>query len=702
MKTKNIYIFSIALLLSISNLYATDTCDKYTNNNNIFDVREQYLTVDKYIENNTLNTNAGTKISICSTEIYSKFIVLSPKNLKTVSSTNPMGLVIETHVHDLISNVLNRRLFVLSQNPSSSIISAGVLENVELSKDIYSAIVSVPKYEQEIDAIALIASEIHRIQKHGIIESELALAVRDMRNKAQVKFEKRGNGNISLKKQEDDYQYSVRFLSSISACDINLYTSAYMAKDRALTLISPQTTITDEKLLDAFDSELNKEIKAPEQIKYNSTLLVDTLKMVAGDLVSMAKDTDGTMIWTLSNGAVVYYKRDTNINDKEVLMKVSVKGGYSLFEDHQYMSAKANGLFISGGEGSTSSFNTVQLSDALSGCDISMDLDIYDNFAEINAKSFVADVNTLFQLINLKLTSTNFSNNDINIYKSSITPLVKRWENSSELIFNNQVAKSTAESQSRAFGIQELANNIDSITVENSQNLFNTIIGNSMGAKFFVVGSIPDYIILELVKKYIGSIDLGKPEMWKNRISKKSEDSVVELASNNPRAKAVIVMNKLIKNSYKANLEFSIFSNILEQRLLVNNNISDVELTAYNLISYAGTTKSLKVAYTTNSKDEAGVRESVIQTIYSIANEGITEDEFEKSITMITADFDSEFRTPEELMCGMTETFVEDIKTYLLSAKSKNKILDEIKISNIEKNAKSFLKNVKVTEIVMK
>ena len=48
MKTKNIYIFSIALLLSISNLYATDTCDKYTNNNNIFDVREQYLTVDKY------------------------------------------------------------------------------------------------------------------------------------------------------------------------------------------------------------------------------------------------------------------------------------------------------------------------------------------------------------------------------------------------------------------------------------------------------------------------------------------------------------------------------------------------------------------------------------------------------------------------------------------------------------------------------
>ena len=332
-----------------------------------------------------------------------------------------------------------------------------------------------------------------------------------------------------------------------------------------------------------------------------------------------------------------------------------------------------------------------------------MNVNILDHFTEINGKSFIGDIEGLFQLINLRLSNTEFNNDNIEVYKSSITQLLDKWKNSPELSFENQVTKSMAENKDRRFGLEELKQNIDSITVENSQNLFESIVNNSMGIKFFIVGNIPNDNIAKLAEKFLGSIKLGELENWENRIDKKKTNSIAQITSSDSTSntKVMIGMNKVIQNNYKANLEFTMYQNILEQRLSKIENIEDLNVTVENIMSYAGTNKTLKVIYSTNNTTEQKIRKLIIETIYSIANKGITTDEFEKSQTMVIANLYNEQRTSEDLMNGMTDTYIENTKNYILRPKERNKIFEKIKLENIEKIAKLYLKHSIITEVIM-
>ena len=702
MKIRNTLILSLLILLNINNSYAIGTNDKYTNSNNLFDAQKQYINIEECIKNKNLNINVGAKVYNQPTEIYNNFIVISPENKTNNSDTTLMTVVIRTHINNIIGKILDRRLSVLTQNPSSYLISAHTLKNIKYDGNIYNGIISIPKQGQDIKAIESIAAEVSRIQKFGVTESELNLTIQELKHKAQIKLDNHNNTNTPYEKSVTDYQYSMQLLSTIKFGDINLYTPLYMAKNRALSFISSEGNITDTTLINAFEKGINTIVKAPKHTIYNTTIL-DTTKIDPGIIVSIATDNDSTTIWTLSNGAVVYYKNNKNINNKEIILKASIKGGYSMFNNKQYASAKANGLYISNSLVSTKHLTAQEIADATSGYDIEMNINILDHFTEINGKSFIGDIEGLFQLINLRLTNTEFNDDNIEVYKSSITQLLDKWEDSPELSFENQVTKSMAENKDRRFGLEELKQNIDSITVENSQDLFETIVSNSMGIKIFIVGNIPNDNIAKLAEKFLGSIKLGELENWKNRIDKKRTNSIAQITSpvSTSNTKVMIGMNKVIQNSYKANLEFTMYQNILEQRLSKIENIEDLNVTVENIMSYAGTNKTLKVIYSTNNTTEQKIRKLIIETIYSIANKGITTDEFEKSQTMVIANLYNEQRISEDLMNGMTDTYIENTKNYILRPKERNKIFEKIKLENIEKIAKLYLKHSIITEVIM-
>lgn len=275
-------------------------------------------------------------------------------------------------------------------------------------------------------ALSQLLEELERFEKFGITDAELERAKSSMLDGIkQVWIDREkfpsasyiggitesvlyGETSLSLQDQYDLYN---RIVPEISAKEVSGSIGEWYTGRGKLLLVTAPESASDIPGDAALKSLWQDWKPSAELAAYTETGLDRPLFAASGERGKIVKEeklsSSGIRQWTLSNGArVVVYP--TSYKANEIRFTAWSKGGTSLASDADYPSAAVATSYaqMSGLNG----FSAIDLQKKLSGKTVEMGVWLDEAWEGLYGSSSVADLETMFQLINLEFTAPEFSN----------------------------------------------------------------------------------------------------------------------------------------------------------------------------------------------------------------------------------------------------------------------------------------------------
>jgi zinc protease len=218
----------------------------------------------------------------------------------------------------------------------------------------------------------------------------------------------------------------------------------------------------------------------------------------------------------LSNGARVILKK-TDFKQDEILMSAFQRGGQSLYNEKDYANLHMlNNLNYFTGLGQ---FSNSDVSKALAGKQVNVNLNITGFTDNIFGNSTVKDLETLFQLTYLKFTALAKDEKKFNQVMSQWEAELKNKDlvPMSALFDTINCVRYNYNWRNRPYGIEDMKQaNLDRI-----MEIAKERTANAAGYTFLFVGSFDDAIIRQYIEQYIASLPAkkGKKFNWNNTTS---------------------------------------------------------------------------------------------------------------------------------------------------------------------------------------
>lgn len=431
-------------------------------------------------------------------------------------------------VEGIAVSILNKRLDekTLASDPVLLGAQAGYQRIIRPSRFSYLGI--VPVKDRFSDAFNQSMEELARARVHGVTEAELAREKKSVlddieqawldrdkvnsstRAGAIVQSVLSGDPALSLDARHDLYGALV---PAITVKDVNAVLKGLLAgKGSMLVATAPETAsdIPDSgALLALWKGWKPRSALSP----YSENGLDRPLFSGASDNAGGAADARGAVVsdrplgtkgvreWTLSNGArVVWLKTDFKAN--EILFNAVSNGGTSLVSDADFPSASQAVSYaeLSGLNG----FTSTELQKKLAGVSASVDSWVQDTREGLSGQSSVSDLETLFQLVNLKFTRQTFTGD---AWKSLITQLetlaASRGSSPEEMFSDLKTRLLYGDSVRYAPVSQELIARMDARVAENS---FHARFADAADFTFVFVGSIDGAKLRDYAERYIATL----------------------------------------------------------------------------------------------------------------------------------------------------------------------------------------------------
>ena len=265
---------------------------------------------------------------------------------------------------------------------------------------------------------------------------------------------------------------------------------------------------------------------------------------VAGQITSRnAVNLTGTIELELSNGVTVIIK-STDFKDDEVVLRASRFGGTSNYPLKDLYNARYAGAIQSSmGYGE---FAPPDLQKLLSGKKISIGGQISETRDYYIGNSTVKDMEMMFQLLYLKVTSPRKDTALFSAYikkqisasaKSLANPQSAFMDTLGQFVYNNNPLRSISVPKPSDF---------DHIDMERAHNIFRERMGDVAGMVFVIAGSFTEEQIVPLLEKYVASLPANgmktayvdrkvRPvngnKLFKYNIGKEQKSLVVQLFS---------------------------------------------------------------------------------------------------------------------------------------------------------------------------
>jgi zinc protease len=223
----------------------------------------------------------------------------------------------------------------------------------------------------------------------------------------------------------------------------------------------------------------------------------------------------------LSNGITVSLK-PTDFKDDEIVMQAQRLGGISNYGIKDYYSAKYAGA-IQAAQG-YGSFSPTDLQKVLSGKKVSAGGIMGETRDEYRGSSTVKDLETMFQLLYLKVTEprkdTALISSFIKKQKAAMAMAMANPQNAfidtlGKFIYNGSIMAPLSVPKPEDF---------DKINAERAAAIFKERMGDATGMHFVFTGSFKEAEIIPLLEKYIASLPVsGKKITFKdNKLRPKS------------------------------------------------------------------------------------------------------------------------------------------------------------------------------------
>lgn len=429
----------------------------------------------------------------------------------------------DDQVEQLFSTMLNLRLQELTQKANPPFIGAGGGFN-GLVRGYKSFIVNISAGTNDpINALRAAAQEVERVKKYGFTASELdrvkkvvlasyerAYNNRD-KNESENYVEEYINHFLEQEPSpgiEKEYEYIKAILPSISIDEINALSGKLKAQQNYFAVMTGPEAKAGEK--SATEEELKQTIAAAEKADLKpyeeKTVAASLLKTIpkSGKVISsVINKTTGTTELKLSNGVMVTLK-PTDFKNDQVLMGAKRAGGknnYGLKD--KYNAEYAVQVVNSMGVGD---FSPTDLKKALAGKTASVSPQFGYTFEGVRGNSSVKDMETMFQLLYLNMTSprmdTTLSKSFIQRNKSQYAmlganPQAAFVDTLYKTFYNKNVLAPVFVPNSTYF---------DKINVSRAVEIYKERFGNVSGMNFVFVGSFKTEQIIPLIEKYVASL----------------------------------------------------------------------------------------------------------------------------------------------------------------------------------------------------
>lgn len=508
-----------------------------------------------------------------------KYDVVAPKDKNTDYLRN-------LYVQNLFTSMMNNRISERLQKPNPPFIFAqAYFGNLVRTKNVAGLYIGFKenKWKSALtEATKIVASA----EKFGFTKGELKRAKVQLISNLQNQYNKRDKrGNDSYAMEVKDHfltnepvpgiEYELNFvkkeLPGVTLSQVNALSKRFFTDDNVLITISgPEkegvTYPNKEEVLSTINTVISDKLEAYKDTFEDKALIANMPK--PGKVVSTKNIVElGAKELVLSNGLKVYIKQSKLEKDK-VLFTARSWGGISKLENSEIPDATMFNAFI--GNFGVGDFSTIELKKLLTGKIVSVSPSIDELSERISGKSSVADMETMFQLVNLYFTSPRFDKQAFNALKARYAAFIQNLKNDINSAFKDSVSVTMADHNPRVRPFGE--DIIKETTFDGLTKIYKERFNNAGDFQIIISGNFDEALLKTYLEKYIASIPATPSnETYQDRgVRPPSKDvnNYFKREMGTPKATVYVSFNKKGKYSEQNSIYMTVVGKLLGKRYL--------------------------------------------------------------------------------------------------------------------------------------
>lgn len=448
-----------------------------------------------------------------------------------VSHATTEGDYRKSILNNLYNSMMGSRLNEISKQPDAPFLFAGVAyENLVRNKNGYIGY-AVTKGDGIVKGLSSIVTENERVKRHGFTQSELDRTKKEVMRGMESAYADRDKSesrnyvseyvNYFLEQEpspgiEFEYQLYKKYMDGIQLSELNELPKKWLKNPDNLVLMVMAPEKEDVKIPDnTVLEETVKKAMAADVKPYEEKKLAEKLmetKPGAGKVVeeTVNKELNITK-WKLANGATVYLK-PTDFKNDEIMFTGFSWGGESMLEDKDFMSAEMAASIAD--EGGIASFDKISLDKMMQGkiAEVNASIDSYNE--SVDGHCSPADLETMLQLLYLKMTNPRKDSSSYATLMSQQKALLENAGLAPEQAFRDTVSYVMGNYNFRSKPMS--VDRLNEVDLNRAISIYKKRFGDASDFTFTFVGNFKTDEIKSLIETYIG----GMPSTYRKESAK--------------------------------------------------------------------------------------------------------------------------------------------------------------------------------------
>jgi len=429
--------------------------------------------------------------------------------------------------------------------------------------------------------------EARRVDQHGFLPAELERAKASLLRSLESAYAERDKSESGEYAAEYinhfltaeptpgitwEYDAAKRVLPSVTLDDVNALGRQWITEQNRVVAVSaptgPQAAVPSAgQLLAGFDRVDGEQVAAWTEAVSEAPLVATVPP--PGRIVSEARDDSLNLTdWRLSNGIRVLVK-PTDFKADEVAIRGWSPGGTSLVADSDYVDASLASLAVS--RGGVAEFDAVELGKKLAGKRAGVSVTIGGLTEDIDAGGSPRDLETMLQLIYLKVTAPRRDEAAFNALRAQYLPILVNRDNVPDQVFQDTVVLTMQQNHPRAQPLT--ADVLRGVDYNRAFELYRDRFADASDFTFVIVGAVNLDSLKPLVAQWLGALpSTGRKEQWKD-VGLSTPTGVVEKVVRRgmePKAQTVVFFTGDATYDPPSRYAMRSLGDLLEMKLLDN------------------------------------------------------------------------------------------------------------------------------------
>ena len=440
--------------------------------------------------------------------------------LKPRDSTRTVGDLRRQFVAYLYDGMVNERFGELTQQPDAAFSFAGSGRGEFVrTRDAYQLFAGV-KESGFVRAAEALLAEAERIARFGFTQTELDRHRTDYLRSLEQAYAERARTNSAvfagkyvsaslsgapIMGIENQQTLARQMLPLITLGEVNaLARSSFTEQNRVVLVAAPRKADvrvpTKQAMLAVFGKAKRARLVAYVDSASDAPL-VRTPPTPGRVVAERGLEGTGILEWRLSNGVRVLLK-PTDFKADEVLFHAQSAGGKSLVPDVDVIDAELSTVLLQ--VSGVGEFNQITLGKKLTGKRVDVSAALDDVNETVTGSASTRDLETLFQLIWLRMTQPRADANAWAAFKNQMRAELANQRNSPEAVFADTISLTMAQHNPRTKLMS--APLLDSVDIRRALAIQKERFADASGFTFFFVGSFAPDSLRPLVERYLAAL----------------------------------------------------------------------------------------------------------------------------------------------------------------------------------------------------